>query len=559
MLGCAVAVIAAVALPHQGNAAGDQLREGACVALNGLTIGLARIGLPSGNSKVESAVMIPSAPPGNNPRGQPAPAMPAYCRVLGSVAPVDPTAPPIKLQINLPAAWNGKAVQYGGGAFNGVLITGLAPLKDVPPGVPTPLAQGYVTLGTDSGHDAKALPEPQAFALNQEAFINFAYASYKKVHNVTVEVVKAAFGRNPDHFYYFGNSEGGREALMMAQRFPEDYDGIISVVPAISAAGILADHAHLGLLQQKGGWLSRERVMTLQKAVLTACDGLDGLNDGIVGNIQACRTNFDPTAFRCADGLNSGSGCFSDAEIAVIKAMHAPYDFGFVLANGKTSFPGWGYGGEMQPGGMIDLLTGRKPPEFPALSGTEQSQGWLFGNAAVRYFFARDAKFDHSKFSLQAFASRVREVSDLIDATNPDLSAFRRRGGKLIMRTNLADYMVGPFATMEYYEAITNLMGKDAVDQFVRYYLSPGSAHDGTTLSGIDGTPVPSQVDLLKVLDSWVDRGEMPSERLAQTLHAKEPPFAVVASRPLCSYPTYPHYIGTGDPKRADSYECRNP
>ena len=145
-----------------------------------------------------------------------------------------------------------------------------------------------------------------------------------------------------------------------------------------------------------------------------------------------------------------------------------------------------------------------------------------------------------------------------MDATNPDLSAFKDRGGKLILRTNLADYIVGPFGTMDYYTSVVKLMGRDTVDQFVRYYISPGSAHIGTAFSGIDGAPVPFQADLLSVLDAWLDGSPAPN-KLTQTLHTREAPFAITASRPMCAYPAYPHYLGTGNPKSAESYECRRP
>jgi hypothetical protein len=364
----------------------------------------------------------------------------------------------------------------------------------------------------------------------------------------------------PHDFIFSAAQRGGREALMMAQRFPQDYDGIVSVVPGVGAVGLLARHTHVGLLQRNGGWLSSEKVKTLQKVVLAACDGLDGLKDGVISNVQACSTTFDPAASRCEGGQNKDDGCFSDAEIEVIKAMHAPYEFSFPLANGITSRPGWGYGGETQPGGMIQLLTGNKPPASPPLSAPEQSQGWVFGNGTVRYLFAKDAKFDPSNFTPQAFAPRMQKVSELMDATNPDLSAFKQRGGKLIMRANLADYIVGPFATIDYYKAVADLMGNDAVDQFVRFYVSPGSAHSGLALSGIDGTPIPYQADLLSLLDAWVDKGKAPPrDKLMQTLHTKEAPFSVMASRPMCAYPTYPHYVGDGNPKVAESYECRKP
>jgi feruloyl esterase len=539
--------------------AADRLGDAACSSLNGLAIDSVGVGLPIRSAKVASAVMMSSVLAGNGPQGQPSTATPAYCKVLGSIAPIDPSAPAINFQINLPIVWNGKAVQYGGGGLNGVLISGLDSLRDAPPNTPTPLAQGYVTLGNDSGHQASALPEIHAFGLNEEALTNYAYAAYKKVHDVAAIVLRAAYGVGTSKFYYFGGSEGGREGLMMAQRFPEDYDGIVSVVPGTDFIGLMMKQTHLGLLQQDGGWLSPNKLATLQRAELAACDELDGLKDGVVSNIQACSKTFNPRALRCEGGQNVSDACLSDAEITVIEAIHAPYEYGFALSNGITSYPSFGYGGETQPGGMIAQITGVKQPTFPPLSQSEQGGLWFLGNGVVRYFIAGDAKFDPSKFKPEAFAARIRKLSELLNATNPDLSAFKKRGGKLILRSNLADYAVGPFGLFDYYTAVVDLMGRDAVDQFVRFYVSPGSAHPGTAFSGIDSAPVPTQADLLSALDNWVDKGQPPGDKLIQTLHTKDAPFSVLASRPMCSYPAYPHYLGTGNPKTADSYECRKP
>ena len=146
----------------------------------------------------------------------------------------------------------------------------------------TPLAQGYVTFGTDSGHQSAARLEPQAFALNEEALENFAYASYKKVRDVAIEIVLKKYGRRPTRMYYIGTSEGGREGLTMAQRFPSDYDGIISRVPVINWTGLQHAGHRSGVLQQSGGWLSPAKVRFVGRAVLKACDALDGLSDGVV-------------------------------------------------------------------------------------------------------------------------------------------------------------------------------------------------------------------------------------------------------------------------------------
>jgi hypothetical protein len=554
------AVIGAFTLPGLGATAEVTLKDAACSALTGQTIAPVRISLPSGEAKIASATIMARVAASKNAQGQLVPETPAYCKVLGFIAPIDSTAPPINFQVNLPIAWNGKAIQYGGGGLNGVLVTGLAFLRDAPPNVPMPLAQGYVTLGTDSGHQDTAMPEVHAFGLNAEAVLNHGYASYKKVRDIAAEIARTAYSQEVSRFYFFGGSEGGREALMMAQRFPRDYDGIVSVVPAIDWVGMGAKHVHVGLLQRNGGWLSPGKLATLQKGVLAACDELDGLKDGVISNIWACSKYFDATVLRCEGGQNTGDTCLADPEIAVVKAIHGPHEYPFPLANGITSYPSWGYGGETQPGGLDAQIAGSKPPAFPPLPQSEQDQMWFYTNGVIRYFIAKDPNLDPSKFNPQDFVARIQELSATLDATNPDLSVFKQRGGKLIMRSNLADYSVSPFSTMNYYESVTKFMGKEAVEEFVRFYLSAGSSHGGPVFSGIDRTPVPSQTDLLSVLDAWVDRNQSPPrDKLIQTLHTNEAPFSVVASRPMCAYPGYPHYVGAGNPKSADSYECRKP
>src|SRR5215831_11278345 len=214
-------------------AASPAIAAGNCADLTNLKIMPSEIGLPSGGATIASAQMatVPADP--INPG-----ATREYCKVLGAVASLDPNAPPVNFEVNLPMQWNGKAVQYGGGGSNGVLITGLGPLRDARRDTPVPIARGFATWGTDSGHDNKKLSEPQAFALNDEALTNMAYASYKKTHDVGARIAAAFYDRAPSKIYYYGGSEGGREALTMAQRFPNDFDGIVSVVPVANYTGI---------------------------------------------------------------------------------------------------------------------------------------------------------------------------------------------------------------------------------------------------------------------------------------------------------------------------------
>jgi len=487
-------------------------------------------------------------------------AMPTYCRLLGGIAPLDARAPVIKFQVNLPLNWNGKTLQYGGGGFNGVLITGLAPLRDAPNAAPTPLLQGYVTFGTDSGHQASAYPptEVAAWALNEEALINFAYASYKKVKDVAHALAADFYGSPPDKAYFFGGSEGGREGLTMAQRFPADYDGIVSVVPVINYIGLNHSFLRAQLLQLTDGganWLPRRKLAALAEGVARACDGLDGIEDGVVSNYLACSAHFNPAALRCPDGSDAGDACLSDGQVEVVKAIYSTYHLFEPMANGVTQYPARLPGGENVPGAGWDVwVAGSAAPTVPVTSAA--SRQWLYGGNFIRYFIARDAKFDLRTYDPSRFKARLQEISALMDSTNPDLSAFFARGGRLIIRENASDLAQSAQVGMDYYRSLVAKFGQEKVDQHVRLYVSPASTHTGNSLSTKNGAEVPTALDLLNVLDQWTVHGKPPADALAQVLDARAPPHQVVATRPLCRFPGYPHYIG-GDPMRAESYVCR--
>jgi feruloyl esterase len=518
----------------------------------------ASIGLPSAGATIDSADVVPPSPLAlaELPFGPlpsylaVVPAAPEYCRVTGVIAPTDPKAPPIRFQVNLPTEWNGSSVQFGGGGFNGVLITGLGLPPLAPPDRPSPLARGFVTYGTDSGHqNAPGIPL-QAFALNDEALANFAYASYKKVRDVAVVLMQRRYGRGPAKLYYVGFSEGGREGLTMAQRFPGDYDGILSGVPVINWVGLQSAGTRVGVAQFGSGWIGPHKVKFVHDTVLAACDQLDGLVDGIVSNYEGCKRLFDVSKLACAPG--GATECLSEAQLNAVKAMYAPFEFSFAMANGVRSYPGWGLGGEAAQGtgpvgGWISWQTGTAAPTLPP--GPASSRAWLYGSGAVQFFFARDPNYDVTKFDPAKFADRMREISALMDSTSPDLEAFSARGSKLIVYENMSDYAQSPYEGVDYYKSAVARIGQAGVDGFMRFYVTPGADHMGV------GSP--SSVDLLDVLSEWVERGKAPGD-LAQKLHETKPPFAVVSARPMCRYPAYPHYRG-GELTRAESFMCKAP
>ena len=366
-------------------------------------------------------------------------------------------------------------------------------------------------------------------------------------------LVRAFYDRAPSKMYFYGGSEGGREALMMAQRYPQDFDGIVSVVPVAYYTGGNLVRAKLAPMQVDGGWINPAKVKMIHKAVVAACDSLDGLADGVIGAYEKCNSVFDIGKLRCANGADTGDTCLSDKQIAADRFVHRPYQHA-TLKNGVTQFPGYNYAGVDQPGGMEENITGKSPPRFPITSEDEQSGGWVNADGFVRYMFVRDAKFNSLKFTEQAYAKRIAEISEMFDTTDPDLSPFLNRGGKLILKGNGADYQRSLLQEVSYYKSVVAKMGQGRADSFIRFYVTPGVNHGGEGLLA-NGQPVPSDVDLLGALDSWADQGQTPGT-LTQVTQEKDAPFKVVATRPMCLYPLHPRYDGKGDPTAAASFTC---
>jgi len=507
----------------------------------------------AGAIKVTSAELVEAkrltvAEAGPTPAGRINPATPQFCRLLGQIDPTDPKAPPIRFQLNLPLQWNGRSVQYGGGGFNGVLITGVG----LPPAAPfdgaSPLAKGFATYGTDSGHQNKPGEPPQAFAANDEAFVNFAHASYKKVRDAAVSLIERAYGARPDKMYYVGSSEGGREGLTMAQRYPGDFDGIFARVPVINWVGLQHAGTRAGLATMGEGWLRPSQVKLVHDAVLAACDAKDGVADGLVEDAVGCKASFDPAKLLCANGA-SGDACLGEAQVAAIRTLHSPYRFLFALANGVAEYPGWGVSGEGTKaygptGGWSAWWLGAAPPALPPLPNN--GIAWIYGAGGIAHIFARDPNFDVRKYRPEDFAARVREVSVLMDSTDPDLGAFKAHGGKLIMLEHMSDYAQSPYAGIGYFQQVEKRLGEAATADFIRLYTAPGVDHVGS--GG------PANVDMLAVLVDWVENGRAPGDL---TVVEEQPalPITVDRSLPLCRWPGWPHYKA-GDPKAAASFAC---
>src|SRR5262245_10233649 len=545
--GALLASLVAMSFPC-GEAVAAKMKGDAAATCSGL------VG-PSENAvRIDSAAMQAASPlsvadKAPTPLTRITPALPEFCKVLGRIEPTDPKAPPIRFQVNLPVEWNGRSLQYGGGGFNGVLITGLALPPAAPFGAASPLTQGFVTYGTDSGHETKPGEPPQVFALNDEAFENFAHRAYKKVRDAAVALMVRAYGNPPAKLYFMGSSEGGREGLTMAQRYPDDFDGIFARVPVINWTGLLHASARAGLVTMGDGWIRPAQVELVAKAVLATCDKADGSEDGLVQDAVGCKAKFRADTLRCAAGQSS-DGCLSEAQVAAINTVHSPYKFSFPLANSLDDYPGWGVSGENTPafgptGGWMAWWLGATPPTQPPSQGNGIS--WVYGGGAMQYVMARDPKLDITKYKPDDYKQRVLEVSQLMDSTNPDLSRLHARGGKLIILEYMADYAQSPYAGIRYFENVQKTLGKDKTAEFARLYTAPGVDHVG---SG-----APANVDMLSVLVDWVENGKAPGDLEVLEQKVEAPAFETVRALPLCQWPAWPHYKA-GLATQAPSFYC---
>ncbi|SAK80599.1 tannase/feruloyl esterase family alpha/beta hydrolase [Caballeronia ptereochthonis] len=509
-----------------------------CSALAGLSIPASSIGAPTNGAKVASATLVETS-------GE-------YCQTNGTIAPVDPTAPAINFQVNLPTNWNHKALHYGGGGFDGTLITGVDPLDMAPTGAPTPLASGYVTFGDDSGHQSSSITDG-SFAANDEALANYGGLSLKKTHDVAMTLIQTRYASAPSKTYFFGSSTGGRDGLTEIQRWPNDYDGIVVNRPALNYTGLRLSNVVLGralYLNNGAGWLDVAKTVLLQNAVMKACDTLDGLADGIVSNVAACKARAPQVlaSVRCAGGADAGDTCLSDAQIATVNTIAAPMTLPYPLANGVTRYAGYNIlGGAVFAGPYTTRDFGTsKTPSNPA--GKHDANQWVTGDQWVKYFVTRIPTFDSLTFDPLdpgAYRARVQAVSALSDATNTDLGAFQAKGGKIIMTHGLADEIVSTDSSTDYYNGLVARFGQGTVDGFVRFYLMPGVGH-GTG-------PFHPAIDSLSALDQWVESGTAPETLTMSDLNSA----TLGRTRPLCRYPMWPRY-GSGDMNSAASFRCAN-
>nr|WP_244196245.1 tannase/feruloyl esterase family alpha/beta hydrolase [Paraburkholderia susongensis] len=536
-----------------------------CAEFAGAVLSPELIALPTAGAQIESAAMIGATAPGNQQGGE-------YCRITGRIKALNATTPDIRFDLNLPRRWNGRALQIGGGGYNGVVVSGTGVMPFSPDRAP--LAQGYATFGDDSGHVGDS--SLAVFGLVDEAVTNFGYAHLKKTHDVALALIERAYGSLPQRMYFAGGSTGGREGYTVMQRFPDDYDGVIANSPALNFSGVRLIGVKLGQAEygKPGGFVPPALLERVYQRTLAVCDKLDGVADGIVSDVAACRAHEAEIidSLRCAapestyapshasspasshaasytSSYTSPRGeCLTDAQLATLFVMRDGLSLPYRLAWGVKGYRGYNVFQGTHLTGTLGLA--HEPRRLPA--PTFRANGYLFaqGDGYLRYFVARDADFDSLAFDPQRpgrYRAQLVALSRTIGSMNPDLSRYISHGGKLITVQGLADEVISPNQTIAYYEALVARFGADQVNGFMRLYMVPGFQHG-------NGVFIPS-VDLLGALDNWVTRGAAPETLIATDIAAE----TNGRSRPLCRYPGFPRYIGKGNVNLASSFACAEP
>lgn len=472
------------------------------------------------------------------------PSRASRCVVRGTVA-SSPTST-IRFRVDLPDAdrWNGNLLAMGGGGFDGIVPTeseaGLWFAKILGPDAAR--FADFVTLSSDSGHQGRGTVPYEDFswaAANPTAVRNHAYEANHVVLGIAARLARTYYGRPAVHRYIIGGSNGGRAGLVAAQRYPADYDGVIALEPAISQEGFTANLA-TGILQHlyadPRNWLGPAQTALFARAELQACDALDGLRDGILGNARAC--GYSGSDLLCGPATPDPDACLTAGQIETVRRIFMDKRTEVTLADDWVGYAGWGRGAETAD--WHDYLMGSS---FVARDAFD----YVAADNIVKWGITNDPNASVMTHDPLKWAQAYRALSDEIDATNPDLAAFFRRGGKLLVWYGVGDSCVAMEQTARYLRNVDARLGHAAVSASLRFYIAPAMGH------GMSG-PGEGTAPLLGVMQEWVEHGRAPADALLLTLADREGRHG--ATRPLCQYPKFPRYDGTGDPNVAASFIC---
>ena len=439
--------------------------------------------------------------------------LPAFCRVSATLTPSSDSE--IKMELWLPASgWNGKFEANGNGGWTGSISQAT---------LAAGLEHGYAAAMSDLGHEGGSA----SFAVGHpEKLVDFGY---RAAHEMTVaaKAIIAAYYTQPlQESYWTGCSAGGRSALMEAQRYPTDFDGIVAGSPGLDWTGRafhavwIAQAAH----KTEASYIPREKYALIHNAVLAACDARDGVKDGVLEDPTTC--HFDPKQLECKSG--DGADCLTAAQVETARTIYSP------VVNPRTKdtiFPGFEPGSENGWGTMAG----------PRL--------FSIGGDFFKFIVFNDPNWDYRTFDFDSGVARAEKVAGFLDAKDADLEAFRNHGGKLIQYHGWADPQIAPGSSVRYYKKVLDTMGGAAkVESFYRLFMVPGMAHCG----GGDGT---SSFDMLTALERWKEQGKAPGQIPAARVREGK----VDRTRPLCPYPQVAKYKGTGSTDEAANFVCAAP
>jgi hypothetical protein len=463
--------------------------------------------------------------------------LPAFCRLRGVLRPSSDSS--IQFEVWLPEeGWNGRLLGTGNGGFAGSISYQQ---------MASYLKRGFAVTGSDAGHQAEGTDATWAFG-HPEKVKDFGWRAVHVMTEQAKQIVASYYGKPQQKAYFDACSDGGREALMEAQRFPEDYDGILAGAPANNWSTLLASGvAFMQILGDPRAYISDWKLKAIQKAALDACDAQDGVKDGIIGDPDRC--HFDPQVLLCK--AEESPECLTQPQVDALKALYG----GIQDSQGHAFGHGFSMGDET---GWKEWVVGQDP---------EASLSARFVRNDFRYLVTGDPKLN----ALTADRDQMRKLSQEktgsdLDSTDPDLSRFVARGGKLILYHGWNDPAIPPGYTIEYFKRVQQTMGAAKVDGFARLYLVPGMEHclggPGASAFGQFGieTAQGPKYGLFDSLENWVEKGS-PLDEVVATRFEPVPsgPKKEVLTRPLCAYPKVAKYKGSGDASQSGSFTCAEP
>ncbi len=466
---------------------------------------------------IETAVMVPAS-------GD----LPEFCHITGQIL------PEIRFELSLPASWKNRFYMFGNGGYAGESLAAPGRVNNRN----TALRRGFAAAQNNTGHDAANEPLG-TFAVNRQKLLDYAFRAVHVTAETSKRIIREYYGAAPRRSYFDGCSTGGRQGLMSAQRFPDDFDGIVVGAPVLDFTGTMTNYVSMARALEAAP-VSLEKMKIIADRVYAKCDGVDGLVDGLIDDPRRC--DFEPSRDLpiCANDAD-GKDCFTSAQIRTLNVIYRGAESG-----GKRIFWGQPVGAEIDapgPGGVASIWANW------IIARTGRTISYNFAETFFRYlaFPKPDPNYDFKSFNLETGLPRLQAISNILDAKNADLSRFKSRGGKIVMYYGWADTALNPLMGVDYYEKVSARFGASTTD-FFRLFMVPGMAH----CRGGVGT---DQCDFMTSLVEWVEKGVAPGQIVA----AQSRDGKIVRTRPLCPYPQVAKRSGGGNPDDAQSFTCANP